>query len=216
MKIIPAYYIFDSQAADGDWLSNYDESLIKNEPMLFSCDVPSARKLGGPITNEFLDKLDWPDAIIDSRVHMLFPNFFPCIPGWHQDDVERTRIDGQPNYENMTYHAEHCMALVGGDIAPTEFALGKITLPHVPIGEKIYKKWHPLIEQEIDKGNARRAFVRDRTLTYFNWETIHRGTPAIQSGWRFFIRATRKSNRKALNETRKQVQVYLPLEEEGW
>jgi hypothetical protein len=218
MKIIPAQYVFNSDAKDGDTLSSYlnDEFIIKNEPMLFNCDVPSARRLGGPITNEFLDKLDWPDAIIDSRVHMLFPNFWPCIGGWHCDDVERTRSDGQPNYENMTYHAEHCMALVGAEIAPTEFALGKITVRYIPIGKKVYKEWHPIIQDHIQLGVAKSRFISNGVLTYFNWETFHRGTPAVKSGWRFFIRASRNTARKASNELRKQVQVYLPLEEEGW
>ena len=39
-------------------LSEYEPLAIRDEPMLFSCDLDTARKLGGNITQEFIDKID--------------------------------------------------------------------------------------------------------------------------------------------------------------
>lgn len=82
--------------------SVWPTEIVKNEPMLFSCDLDATRELGGPITRAWLDAI-LTDAsigpyIIDTRVHMLMPGFWPCIPGWHHDDVPREREDGQPDY----------------------------------------------------------------------------------------------------------------------
>ena len=81
-----------------------DAATIKREPMLFSCDLEHAKLLGGPLTREVLEKLEevlpaprggrnW---VVDTRVHMLKPYFYPAIPGWHGDAVGRGE-NGQPN-----------------------------------------------------------------------------------------------------------------------
>lgn len=111
-------FTFDSRIARGPFLPDFAQEQVKNEPMLFSCDWRVAQDLGGPLTQAFLARLgeSWENegVIIDSRVHMLMPGWFPCIPGWHHDDVPRERSDGQPNYHNPSYRSEHVMALVGG------------------------------------------------------------------------------------------------------
>lgn len=115
-------YVFDSQIQLGDSLPLYPEREVKNEPMLFSCDFNSAYYLGGCITRRFLEILptdfrNSKDLIIDSRVHMLMPGFWPCIPGYHLDDIPRELPNGQPNHKNPSYLAEHVMCLVNGDVA---------------------------------------------------------------------------------------------------
>ncbi len=65
----------------------YNKSDLKSEPMLFRATREFARFVGGPLTKAFLNALDWEDCLIDSRVHMLMPGMYPCIPGWHHDDV---------------------------------------------------------------------------------------------------------------------------------
>ena len=99
-------FVFDSKFEVGDDFINrpYSDDEVKNEPMLFSCNFEYALILGGPLTARFLAALPpeflmAKDLIIDSRVHMLMPGWFPCIPGYHHDDVPRaSRLCGQPNY----------------------------------------------------------------------------------------------------------------------
>src|SRR6185436_5216061 len=90
-------------------------------------------------------------TIIDSRSHMfVVQGSYPCIPGFHHDDVIRSRSDGQPDYSNENNRAEHCMALINGNIAPTQFLLGEFVLPYVPEGKKVYKTWDKLLRDKID------------------------------------------------------------------
>lgn len=216
MKILK----FNSQIKIGETLPDFSLVEIKNEPMLFNCDYDSAWDLGGRLTKIFLSLLDGKfkskkDLIIDSRVHMLMTGWWPCIPGFHHDDIPRERKDGQPNYKNPSYKAEHCMALVG-DCCPTEFAIGESKFPDVKLGKKYYKVWHPLVVKKIKEGELKKVSAPINKLIYFNHETWHQGIPAVKDGWRWFVRATVNTGRKPTNEVRKQVQVYLDLPMEGW
>jgi hypothetical protein len=198
----------------------WSQDEIKNEPMLFSVDLNHAHLLGGPITHQFLAHVrEWAKGekvIIDSRVHMLMRGWFPCIPGWHLDDVPRSRPDGQPDHANPSYKAEHLM-LCEGDASLTHFAVGDATLEDVPIGGGVvYGKWHYDIERLIHDGKLREIEVRNGEVVAFDWQCFHRGMPATKSGWRFFIRATKNTTRPVTNELRKQVQVYLPEPNVGW
>jgi hypothetical protein len=214
-------YTFNSEIGiSQDRLGCYPTDIVKNEPMLFSCNYFTSRKLGGPITQNFLNllyfnlpELEDKDIIVDSRVHMLMPGWYPCIPRWHLDDVPRELEDGQPNHRNPSYKAQHCMAMVNADICPTQFIIGKIELPEIETGEKYYKKWHPIVDKAKDC-----VWVNspDRNLIFFNWQTFHQGSKAVGNGWRFFIRASWDTGRKPTNELRRQVQVYLENPMEGW
>jgi hypothetical protein len=54
------------------------------------------------------------------------------------------------------------------------------------------------------------------TVVFFDDRTWHQGTRAVKNGWRLFIRASWNTNRKATNEFRRQVQVYMENPMEGW
>jgi hypothetical protein len=215
-----SHHLFNSRIDIAGDLPEFSEQQIKNEPMLFNCDLKTASELGGPLTKAFLEALPnywkWSDdMVIDSRVHMLKKGWFPCIPGFHHDDVPRERSDGQPNYIKPSYHSEHVLALIG-DCCPTQFATGLSTFPEVPLGEKYYKVWHPLVVEKIKKGELQSVNAPSNKLVYFDWQTWHQGVPAIKDGWRWFIRASRNTDRKPTNELRRQVQVYLDMPMEGW
>jgi hypothetical protein len=209
---------FDSGVRFGAQLPEFSEAQVKNEPMLFRCSVESARELGGDITRAFLDALNYwgEDGIIDTRVHMLMPGWYPCIPGWHHDDVPRSREDRQPNYVNPEYRAEHAMALINGDICPTEFAIGKCTMPDVPLGQTIYKIWNDYIVGLIEYGTLERVEAPSNRLVFFDCDTFHQGAVTRKKGWRWFGRITRGSKLKVANEVRRQVQVYMPFPTQGW
>lgn len=200
-------------AFDDVWTQDH----IKNEPMLFNCDLTSARKLGGPITREFLSVFpDDAKIVVDSRVHMLMPGWFSCIPGFHHDDVPRSGENGQPNYANPEYRSKHIMGLVNGDICPTEFAVGEIDL-EIPTGT-IYKEWHPQVKEAIDSGKLESVKVPSGRYIHFDDRSFHQGTRAVASGWRWFIRVSYDTDRvdNVTNELRRQVQVYLEHPMEGW
>ncbi|HHT4259192.1 TPA: hypothetical protein ACTYZB_004859 [Klebsiella variicola] len=201
---------------------------IKNEPMFFNCGLDYAWDNGGPITRSFILNLPdgWSDAVFDSRVHMLIPGWYPAIPGFHHDDVPRPDIPtgqhfltaGQPDYDNPRYLSEHILGLVNADICPTHFALGECTMPKIQDGELIYRRWHNEVEKLIERGEMKRVTIRDRMLTAFDWQTFHTGEKAIHSGWRWFGRVSRNTERtkKITNEIRVNAQVYLEFPTQGW
>lgn len=221
---------FNSEIELGPLLKCADTNLVKNEPMLFSCDIPTALKLGGPITKTFVFSLlaDQPhlydaNVIIDSRVHMLMKGWYPCIPGFHHDDVPRLRSDGQPFYPSMEgetntgyYFAEHALALVGDDICRTQFALGDAEFSDIKHGEVCYKKWHPEVVEHLRTEKLKSYSCPMNQIVYFDARSWHQGVPSTGNGWRWFGRASWDTKRKPTNELRRQVQVYLEFPMEGW
>lgn len=207
----------------------FDEGTVKNEPMLFNCNMLAAEILGGPMTRAFLQRLpkDWQDAdlVIDSRVHMLMPGWYPCIPGWHHDDVPRTRKDGQPNYKSGQNRSQHIFTLINADICPTAFAVGTAKFEEPPLNSVIYEQWHKKVEELIAQGKLEKIPMGDRLLVQFDDRTWHTGTKAVKNGWRFFIRASRyftadgvptSRGNPRTNELRRQVQVYMDNPNAGW
>lgn len=215
--------IRSSFVTSGHTMREYSTSEIKDEPMLFNCDLSYAKQIGGPITKEFIaifqkeTSINDKDAVIDTRVHMLMPNWYPCIPGYHHDDVPRPN-NGQPDYINPSYRSQHCLALVNADVCPTEFAVGSAVFELPEENEIIYKKWHNDVMRYIKEGKLKVHKAPDRKLIYFNDRTWHQGTAAVKNGWRWFGRISWNTDRvkTVTNEIRKQVQVYLDNLTEGW
>jgi hypothetical protein len=218
----------DSQIQTGRaYRDNWSVDQIKNEPMFFGAQVGWALEHAGPITKAFLDAFIrdneayygigniHEDFILDSRVHMLMKGWYPCIPGYHHDDVPRSGRDGQPNYHNPEYRSKHCMGLVNGAVCPTQFAIGEsdFTIPETGI---IYKQWHNDVVDKISSGDLRTVSAPSGVLLYFDDRSWHQGTPAVQDGWRWFGRISWGTFRGSRNEIRKQVQVYLEHPMEGW
>jgi len=205
-------------------LSAWSQDTVKSEQMLFSCDIQYALAMGGPITKEFIRKcpaefINSPDAIFDSRVHMLMPTWIPAIPGWHLDDVPRTRPDGQPDHSTPVYKAEHVMAIVGDEAqANTEFLTGNIELEDVELHSKrsIYGIWNDELEELISASKLTPQVIPTKRVIKFDWQSFHRGVAAKGNGWRWFGRLTINTHRKPTNELRQQVQVYMPWPTEGW
>lgn len=205
--------------------SGFLQEEVKNEPMFFNSDLVFAKMRGGNITNTFINEFlfDNPgiapkDCVFDSRVHMLMPGWFPCIPGFHHDDVPRNTADGQPDYSaTRAYFSQHCMGMVNGDICPTQFATGHSFLPF-PEQDIIYKHWHPIIEGMVEQGTMQVTDAESGRLLYFDADTLHQGQRARASGWRWFGRISWNTDRvkHVTNELRRQVQVYLEYPMEGW
>jgi hypothetical protein len=206
----------------GSFESAFPEAVLKNEPMFFNCDLEYAYKHGGDITRTYIDGLprDWKldDPVLDSRVHMLMKGWYPCIPGWHHDDVPRSTATGQPNYIDPEYKSEHIMGLVNGDICPTKFAIGKVKVSEPDINKTIYQVWHKEVQEQVEKSYVGILHANSGEYIEFDNHAFHSGTKAIDNGWRWFIRLSRNTKRQKhiTNEIRHQVQVYLEDPTQGW
>ena len=213
MLTFPSYMIRSS------WMSKCSDEQIKEEPMFFNCTTKFAAENGGPITKELvslLGKRFQEEGILDSRVHMLMPGWYPCIPGWHHDDVPRSTLTGQPNYVDPEYRSLHCLALVNSDVAPTEFMVSNknqsIKVPTPDPSRVTYEHWNEYLTQQ-PQGKTIQA--EDR-LYFFDCDTFHRGTAAVRNGWRWFGRVSINTDRKPTNEIRRQAQVYMSAVNAGW
>jgi hypothetical protein len=225
-------HTFDSAYRIGKRFSGNDEFTpidVKNEPMFFNSSLAYAYNEGGSITREFINAfshdfaiksgIDPADFVFDSRVHMLMKGWFPCIPGFHHDDVPRHTSNGQPNYTDPEYRSQHCMGLVNGEICPTEFAIGTAEFSEIGEDQVAYEVWHKEVEQRLMEGTS--LVLHDapsNKLVYFDDRTWHQGTRAIAGGWRWFGRISWNTARvnNITNEIRRQVQVYLENPMQGW
>lgn len=225
--------LFNSQIDfRGNFNADWTDEIIKNEPMFFNCDLDFAYANGGPITREFIENLprDWLNGnpVLDSRVHMLMKNWYPCIPGWHHDDVPRSTRTGQPNYLNPEYHSDHLMGLVNGHICPTQFAIGQVEVSDPDPTKLQYNVWDTDIKAELElmatgyKRHDDAAFMvyeaESGRYIQFDCNAFHTGVKAVAGGWRWFIRLSRNTSRQKTitNEIRRQVQVYLDEPMAGW
>jgi hypothetical protein len=200
--------------------SQFSQDDIKNEPMFFNCDIEFAYRNGGQITRDFIHHLpaDWItcNPVIDSRVHMLMKDWYPCIPGWHHDDVPRSTPTGQPNYCTPEYRAEHLMGLVNGDICPTLFIKDTVIVTDPDINKTVYEEWDKEIRSKL---LPYKTYEADSGMyLQFDGDTFHTGQAAKQTGWRWFMRLSRNTDRQKhiTNEIRRQVQVYLANPVAGW
>ncbi len=218
------------KAVGGGFARDISNEQIKSEPMFFNSDLEYAYKKGSAITRSFIDSLpdDWLNAetVFDSRVHMLMPEWYPAIPGYHHDDVPRPPIKtgehfitaGQPDYDNPRYLSEHLVGLVNADVSPTNFAVGESSFSQIPDGEVIYRHWHEEVLEKLSTGELELFKAKDRTLYEFDWQTWHTAQEAVAHGWRWFGRLSRNTERteKITNEIRVNAQCYMKMPFAGW
>jgi hypothetical protein len=212
-------YEFKRSWYELDPLPKFSEGVIKSEPMLYAADLEFAKKNAGEITKLFIERClsghdDW---IIDSRVHMLMPGWYPCIPGWHHDDVPRYTENGQPNYKNPDYKAEHIMCCWGDTAMPQFSLMNDYKLSYDKGSDAtIYKQFDEQINRISESDPNHIVSIIPGAPVYFTWQDIHRGVPASKSGWRFFIRASRNTFRQKYNQIRINCNVYLSEVNAGW
>jgi hypothetical protein len=77
----------------GRTISQPSEELIKNTPSLHNASLEDAIKYGGELTKQAISAMNLTftkkHIIVDTKVHMLMPNFSPALSGWHTDGVPR-------------------------------------------------------------------------------------------------------------------------------
>lgn len=209
--------------------------MIPNEVMVRSMDFDTFKKTEGvPLTrdaiytginNHFWDRREF--WSIDTRVHMLMEGMYPCIPGWHHDDVQRTRDDKQPNYDDEL-RCEHAIFLLNAHVAPTAFAIGTAGVKPWRGHGSMYGQWHEEIEAHIANGFLEKVECPDAQWVYFDDRTWHTGVQCrVEFGHRLFIRIGMHYRMvdgekvyvqppSRANEIRRNAQVYMPVPSQGW
>lgn len=199
---------------------------IRAETMLYSASTEFAFDNAGPITFSIMNMLKdmgvlgrCPESkhiVIDSRVHMLMPGQYPCIPGWHCDGVKRN-MTGQPDIEApFDKDCLHYFVHVGSDapMAPTEYIPGELRLTGIE-PNRVWGTVDREVNEQIKRHGASIVHkMKPGSITEVSQDTLHRCPPAEKSGWRFFFRLSYWHS-PPKNEIRNQTQVYA-LPEQGW
>ena len=210
---------------------------IEIEPMLYNAGPELAASAAGPMASELLDmafKLPgwehaaWGPWSLDCRSHMLMRGWYPAIPGWHHDDVDRGS-DGQPIYDREMPPDRKMLAVVidahdaptvaltewaGTNPYPTvdEAAVVDVSWP-LPGDAPVYRYW----DNEIRSMNLPTWRALSGRVIEFDPYDFHRARPAERTGWRWFARLTLNPGpRPDVAKVRAQTQVYLPVTNEGW
>ena len=196
---------------------NPSQSALKVQPMVRKASKDFALKNGGKILNDFLTSfVPWDDCVVDSKLVMVKPGWYPAIPGWHLDAAPRGE-DGLPTLQANSLNSEHIALNIGVEV-PTMYLLEELDLPEKSQNSKeegpIYKIWDRHIKN-IDGLDVALSYAGD--VIRFDGKSLHRCSESRVSGWRMFIRASRNTGRLPANEMRTQVQVYMNgLDKAGW
>lgn len=207
-----------------------DGAFIEGTPNLRRASLANAVLFGGPAMRQALESApivgDRKHILVDTKVSMLMPGWWPAIPGWHTDGVPRWRngigwgTDGSPSLKAQNdaqlggyfprYHTLH----VGNDCA-TEFLTKVMRMPVKHDGdEQMYSE----ITRKIDGVRTQLDILRAPEGFWVSWDwwNIHQATQATVSGWRLLIRITESDDAPADSDfIRTQNQVYVP-KEFGW
>lgn len=200
-------------------IGQFTQDEIKDEPMLFSASPEFARTNGGPITKRVMDEFVYdPEdghVVIDTRVHMLKPGWYPAIPGWHLDAIERG-ADGQPDLQAIRAK-EHVLFIADAGTGSTTEVLHR-PLKGMPqegsATETLWGKTDRFLRETREPVFTAR--LKSGLMYHMGASDYHRATPATGTGWRFFFRATVGYPRAPHNEIRRQVNVYMPELNRGW
>jgi hypothetical protein len=201
-------------------------SEIKNTPSLWNASLEDALKYGGDLTKAAIGaldlKFDRKYIIVDTKIHMLMPNFYPAIPSWHTDGVPRGEnlnpsFKGNPDIfaqEDMSDTRFHL--LVTGEGCKTEFLKEsnvEFEIPDTPSSD-LYKMINKQISEGIENKKLNNYQVPSCTAVEFDWWTLHRGIQASKHEWRYLIRVTETDHMQPQTDLRQiirtQQQVYVP------
>jgi hypothetical protein len=154
------------------------------------------------------------NIVIDTRVNMLMKGFYPSIPDWHCDWVERGK-NGQPDLNKLDRLAQNYCCVISDkeDVSGTEFITNKLLVTYdkdnvwrsISEGVEFYKK--------RNAADVTSSKLKSGDMLKFNQEALHRATPAKCNGWRFFFRLSCVKV-EPKNEIRNQTQIYV--KEGGW
>lgn len=199
---------------------------IKNTLGLWGASLEDALKYGGDLTRDALGvmdlKFDRKYIVVDTKIHMLMPNFSPAINGWHTDGVPRgdgldpqakaaPNIEAQEKLNDTRFHL-----LVTGSGCLTEIVKDRNIELHVPNAPstRLYKDLDMQVKRGVENGTLTAEEVPSCTAVEFDWWDLHTGKEATKHEWRYLIRVTEtdymppQTNLRDIIRT--QQNVYLP------
>lgn len=202
---------------------------VKSTPSLWNASLDDALKYGGDLTREAIGAMnlrhDRKHIVVDTKVSMLLPGFYPAIPGWHTDGVPRgsklkPESKGTPNI-----HAQEMLSdtrfhlIVTGSGCLTKFCKQKdveLDINRLP-DFGLYKS---ITNQMKEKESALDIVEAPScTAVEFDWWELHTAQQAKKPEWRFLIRVTETDHTEPQSDLRQiirtQQQVYVP-EVFGW
>lgn len=210
----------------GEIDSYVDSETIHDEPMLFSASEMFAWSAGGPLTIMFMNAMRKQlvdmemychdtnqHVVIDTRSHMLMPGFRPAIGGWHCDAYPRKNGSQPDLHAESVKNNYHIVCFVSDNrlgVSRTEFVDDEYILPIDNIATD--RVWHS-VDSSVPKSTPIYT-QKDGEILKFSQSTLHRATPCVNPGWRWWIRVSCYYN-PPKNKIRKQVQVYGP-ENQSW
>ncbi len=106
-----------------------------------------------PVLHTFPDLQS--DYSWDIKVHMLMPGHYPCIPGWHVDNVPRG-TDGRQQFDKVRLDLGMWMWVSGGPL--TQFRNGYLSA----------EQWTRFTQSDEHRGRA---------ADKFTWRGFIRATP---------------------------------------
>ncbi|MFD9628657.1 hypothetical protein [Peribacillus muralis] len=206
------------------WQPSADE--ISNTMGLWGASLEDALKYGGNLTRSAIGamnlKFDKKYIVVDTKIHMLMPNFSPAIVGWHTDGVPRgtalnPQSKGNPNIQAQeTLDDTRFHLLVTGEGCLTQFVKGNnisLEVPDVP-DTSLYKSIDSQVKAGIATGELEAYDVPSCTAVEFDWWDLHTGTIATKHEWRYLIRVTESDIMPPQKDLRKiirtQQNIYLP------
>lgn len=192
------------------------ESDIESEDMLFQCRTSFAWANGGEHTRAVLELLKQEIAPkifaflrIDTRVHMLMPGWYPCIPGWHCDFMRVSDSGAQVPDAKRDAEVQHYQLVTGGP--EPEFIVDRNL--HVEVDGDV--RWRKV---DAAMGAAFGTPIEANRIIYFDGNELHRGRPwrGEPGHWRYFFRASYFPEGCAYaDKVRRQSQIYCDIHE-GW
>ncbi|QSM04708.1 hypothetical protein PROPHIGD54-2_130 [Mycobacterium phage prophiGD54-2] len=206
--------------------------LIEATPNLRRASLSNAALFGGPLLRQLLQSApivgDHKHILVDTKVSMLMPGWWPAIPGWHTDGVPRYSVTdktvtpanwGMPSLPLQNdrslegYYPRYHTLHVGND-CPTVFIDG---LMHLPIEHDDDEQMYSEMTRRIDGCTTLRKLVAQEAVWHsWDWWNIHQASQATERGWRLLIRITESDQPPADSDfIRSQNQVYVPREF-GW
>lgn len=208
-------------------VAEYYKTSIPLEDMVFGCSFSDALGKGGHITRAVLSLMylnkNFQNCFndmtlnvnVDTRVTQCMKGFYPSIGGWHMDEVPRSKLYSQPDFSKIEPHHKHFLYILSSteNHSRTEFINEPFEVPMWR--ENVYQNLDEHVNNLIKEGVLSTTFVKEGHLYEFDKYSVHRATPANNPGWRFFIRVS-FSDRKNVNERRRQVQVYIDNSQFGW
>ena len=186
-------------------------------PELLQASAEFAMAHGGPFVKSVVEHVKAfakpPEGywyIVDSKVHMLKPGWYPGIPGWHvdfapgwTDIVDWDKVDSE----------ERHFACISSDVSKTVF-LDKPLELEVPWEPKI-NRFLSNVVQAYD--HMFRRHIDAGQIIEFGQTDLHAVQPATGSGWRIFVRVSITRLRPILNHVRLHgSQVYIVDLNGGW